>query len=42
MSYEGTTEEVDLQQYPNAQVLYDSCLQFFSEIDNLYACDPDM
>lgn len=36
MSYEGTTEEVDLEQFPNAKALYDNCLQFFGEVDNLY------
>ena len=35
MSNEFTSEEVDLSKHPNAQNLYDNCLQFFNEVENL-------
>ena len=35
MSYEGTAEQVDLNQYPNAQTLVNSCKQFMKEVENL-------
>lgn len=36
MSYGGTTEEVDLEQYPNAKALVDRCKDFFAEVEDLY------
>ena len=35
MSYEQNTEQVDLDKYPDARALYDTCLKFFSEVENL-------
>jgi hypothetical protein len=35
MSYEGTTEEVDLEKYPNAKALVETCKQFFHEVQDL-------
>jgi len=37
MSYGGTNEEVDLEQYPNAKALVERCKDFFAEIDDLWA-----
>jgi len=45
MSYGGTTEEVDLEQYPNAKALVERCKDFFAEIDDLWAylcLNPDL
>lgn len=36
MSYEGTKEEVDLVKYPHAKELYNTCLKFFDEVQNLF------
>lgn len=36
MSYEYTTEEVDLNVHPTAKKLVDVCKEFFAEINNLY------
>lgn len=41
MSYEGTKEEVDLAQFPNAKKLVDRCEDFFGEVLNLLA-HPDI
>ncbi|KAK5096972.1 hypothetical protein LTR70_006271 [Exophiala xenobiotica] len=35
MSYEGRSEEVDLEKYPNAKALVERCKDFFAETDDL-------
>lgn len=35
MSYDGRSEEVDLEEYPNAKALVERCKDFFAETDDL-------